>query len=130
MIDSNLKYSLTQNLRQIVVLASMSILSAHAGDASKGKDLFKECATCHSTQAGENLIGPSLSGIFNRTSGSALGFRYSAALRKANIKWDETNLNSFIANPQEFLPANRMPYSGMAGASDRQDLIDYLKTLN
>jgi len=33
----------------------------------------------------------------------------------------------FIADPQAMVPANRMPYAGMANASDRADLIAYLQ---
>jgi cytochrome c len=32
-----------------------------------------------------------------------------------------------IADPQAFIPANRMPYAGMSNASDRADLIAYLQ---
>jgi hypothetical protein len=36
-------------------------------------------------------------------------------------------IRSFIADSQQFLPANRMPYAGMPNAADRADLIAYLQ---
>ena len=32
----------------------------------------------------------------------------------------------FVADPQQMIPANRMPYAGMPDANDRADLIAYL----
>jgi cytochrome c2 len=50
---------------------------------------FSRCAGCHSTQAGQNKIGPSLAGVFGRTSASVPGYSYSAALKNAHLTWDE-----------------------------------------
>ena len=50
---------------------------------------FSQCAACHSTQPGQNKIGPSLAGVFGRTSGSVPGYNYSAALKNAHLTWDE-----------------------------------------
>jgi cytochrome c len=36
-------------------------------------------------------------------------------------------LEKFITEPQAMVPANRMPYAGMASAADRADLIAYLQ---
>ena len=54
-------------------------------------------------------------------------FRYSPALRRSGITWTAQALDTFIADPQQMVPANRMPYGGMTDAGDRADLIAYLQ---
>jgi cytochrome c len=69
-------------------------------------------------------IGPSLLGLFNRTAGELLT---TPALKRSGIVWTADTLDAFIADSQQFLPANRMPYAGMPNAADRTDLIAYLQ---
>jgi cytochrome c len=96
------------------------------GDASHGEKLFQECAACHKLDAGTNEVGPSLHGIFTRKAGALADFRYSPAMKRSGIEWTPQTLDKYIADPQATIPANRMPYAGMASASDRADLIAYL----
>jgi len=98
------------------------------GDAARGEKRFEECAACHSVERGSNGIGPSLHGVFGRKAGAIPEFRYSPALRRSGITWTRESLDSYIADPQKAVPANRMPYAGMLGAADRADLIAYLET--
>ena len=98
------------------------------GDAARGEKRFEECAACHSVERGSNGIGPSLHGVFGRKAGAIPEFRYSPALRRSGITWTPESLDSYIADPQKAVPANRMPYAGMLGAADRADLIAYLET--
>ena len=98
-----------------------------AADASHGEQLFVECASCHTLEKGVHNVGPSLAGLFQRKSGSFDDFRYSPAMKRANITWTAQELDKFIADPQMVVPANRMPYAGMTNATDRADLIAYLQ---
>jgi cytochrome c len=101
--------------------------AAHAdGDAVRGEARFQDCAACHRLEAGVNNVGPSLHGIFTRKAGELTDFRYSSAMKRSGIVWTPETLNTFISDPQAMVPANRMPYAGMANASDRADLIAYL----
>jgi cytochrome c2 len=101
---------------------------AHAeGDGAHGEKLFEECAACHSTARGDNKMGPSLSGLFERKAGELDDFRYSPALKRSGIAWTPDTLDAFIADPQKAVPANRMPYAGMPDAANRTDLIAYLR---
>ncbi len=95
-----------------------------------GEKLFKNaCQTCHSAQAGEpHRQGPNLFGIFERLSGQAPGFQYSAALSSANLVWTEENLKRWLADPQELIPGNVMAYV-QRNPDRRKALIDHLKTL-
>jgi cytochrome c len=110
--------------------------AAAEGDAAKGEKLFKgflQCSSCHSLEAGETKVGPTLAGLFGRKAGSAEGYkRYSEAMANSEIVWDEETLNEFLKNPQKFIPGNRMmDNNNVAGrvSSDRHraDLIAYLK---
>src|SRR5271154_3564834 len=69
-----------------------------AADADHGKVVFQQCAACHTDKPGG--IGPSLRGVTGRKSGSVDGFRYSDAMKRANLTWDEANLRDYITNPQ------------------------------
>jgi cytochrome c len=97
------------------------------GDAARGEAKFQDCAACHKLEAGANNVGPSLHGIFARKAGEIADFRYSPAMKKSGIVWTPQMLEKFIAEPQAMVPANRMPYAGMASAADRADLIAYLQ---
>jgi cytochrome c len=108
----------------------MALLLAGAaradGDAARGEARFQDCAACHRLEAGANNVGPSLHGIFTRKAGELADFRYSPAMKRSGIVWTPETLDTFIADPQALVPANRMPYAGLANASDRADLIAYL----
>lgn len=115
-------------LTTTALAAALLITTAHAeGDAVRGEAHFKECAACHKLEAGANEVGPSLHGIFSRKAGQLADFRYSPAMRRSGVTWTAETLDKYIADPQAFIPANRMPYAGMSNASDRADLIAYLQ---
>jgi cytochrome c len=97
------------------------------GDAARGEARFQDCAACHKLEAGSNNVGPSLHGLFQRKAGALADFRYSPAMKRSGINWTPETLDKFITDPQAMVPANRMPYAGMASADDRADLIAYLQ---
>jgi cytochrome c len=109
---------------------SMTLLLTGAaradGDAARGEARFQDCAACHKLDAGANNVGPSLHGIFARKAGELADFRYSPAMKRSGIVWTTETLEQFIADPQGMVPGNRMPFAGLANASDRADLIAYL----
>jgi len=97
------------------------------GDAAKGEAKFQECAACHKLEAGINNVGPSLHGVFGRKAGEIADFRYSPAIKRSGITWTPDTLDAFIKEPQAMVPANRMPYAGLADPAARADLIAYLQ---
>jgi cytochrome c len=102
--------------------------TAHAqGDAALGEKRFEECASCHATVRGDNGVGPTLFGVFDRKAAALDDFRYSPALKRSNLTWTAKTLDEFIADPQKAVPGNRMPYAGMTDAKARADLIAYLQ---
>ena len=75
------------------------------------------------------MLGRVLHDIFTRKAGTLDDFRYSPAMKRSGIVWTPEALDKFIADPQATVPANRMPYAGMANPSDRADLIAYLQKM-
>jgi cytochrome c len=102
-------------------------VSARAADVEKGKAIFERCAACHSLEAGKNEDAPSLRGVFGRKIASVEEYRYSAAMKRSDVVWTESTLNSFIEDPQAFIPGNRMPFDGLKEKSEREDLLAYLE---
>jgi cytochrome c len=102
--------------------------TAIAQDAVAGKKAFAQCSVCHSTD-GTNGVGPTLQGIVDSKAGEVPGFRFSRAMKASNIMWDDKSLDAYLVDPQKTIPGNVMPFSGLADATERADLIAYLKTL-
>jgi cytochrome c len=98
---------------------------AGEGNPLRGKALFeKRCTGCHGLA--QNHEGPALQGVYGRTSGTAAGFAYSAALKKAAIVWDEKSLDKWLADPDAFIAGNDMDFL-VSKPQERQDLISYLR---
>ena len=106
---------------------SMAWLASAAAPAGSPAD-FSRCAGCHSIQAGQNRIGPSLAGVFGRTSGSVPGYTYSAALKNAHLTWDEQTLDKFLQSPSGLVHGTKM-FATVPDADTRQRVIAYLKSL-
>jgi cytochrome c len=110
----------------LIVTLQLAGVARADGDAARGEARFQDCAPCHKLEAGANNVGPSLHGIFTRKAGELADFRYSPAIKRSGIVWTPETLDKFVTDPQALVPANRMPYAGMASADDRADLIAYL----
>jgi cytochrome c len=110
----------------LVILTAGSTWAAD-GDAAKGKDLYSlRCAACHSVDY--NGAGPAHAGVFGRKAGSVPNFSYSPALKSSSILWSSDTLNQWLADPEKLIPGQKM-WIAVPGASDRLDLIAYLKSL-
>ena len=113
-----------------LVLALAVIMTAGsafaAGDAKKGKRVFNKCKACHSLVAGKRKIGPSLHGVFGRTSGTLAKFKFSPAMKKAKIVWDAKTMDEYITKPRKLVPGTRMAFAGLKKKADRDNLIAYL----
>lgn len=71
-------------------------------------------------QGGPNKVGPNLSGLFGRVSGSAEGFAYSAANKKKGVTWDEESLFVYLENPKKYIPGTKMVFAGFKKEADRR----------
>lgn len=120
-----------------LVFSTLSLLATfapaaaeqEAGDA--GQVSFNNaCRTCHSFKPDDNRLGPTLHGIVGRKAGSIEGFAFSPSMKASGITWDEGTLDKFIANPNQVVSGNKMqPFGGIADASEREKIVNYLKTL-
>ena len=90
---------------------------------------FSRCAGCHSTQAGQNKIGPSLAGVVGRSSGSVPGYDYSNAMKNAHLTWDPQTLDKFLQSPGGLVHGTKM-FATVPDAGTRQRVIAYLKSLS
>lgn len=118
----------TAGLLLIQTLVGSSAALA-AGDPTTGEKVFAtHCAVCHATTPGENKIGPPLAGIVASKSGTVPGYDFSAAMKDANITWDDANLDKFLANPTGVVHGTKM-FVNLPNETDRQNVIAYLNTL-
>lgn len=102
-----------------------------AGDPEKGQKVFNVCKTCHTLEPGAKAtVGPNLHGVFGRKAGTAEGYKYSDAMVKSGIAWDEANLTKYLLDPKGAVPGNKMAFVGVKKDQDRDDLIAYLKQVS
>jgi glucose/arabinose dehydrogenase len=98
-----------------------------------GKAVFAaNCALCHdASPAMGDFQGPPLFGVAGRKVGGVAGFDYSEALKTAHGRgetWNDSNLDAFLADPQQAMPGTQMPVN-VPDATDRRNLIAYLTSL-
>ena len=98
------------------------------GNAAAGEKVFLNCKTCHSNEAGKNMVGPSLHALIGRHSGTIPGFSYSTANKNSGITWTEAKLFQYLEAPQRVVPGTKMTYTGVKDPQQRADVIAYLKT--
>ena len=97
------------------------------GDAAAGKAVFAQCRTCHTTEEGKNMTGPSLHNVVGREAGTVAGFNYSDANKNSGITWTEQKLFQYLEKPQRVIPGTKMIFPGLPDAQKRADVIAYLK---
>ncbi len=116
-----------------IILATLVMLShavpVHAQEVAEGQKAFRVCGGCHTDVKGHNGFGPSLYGVVGRPAGSLPDYRYSDAMRRSGIVWDDAALDAFIAAPRDTVRGTKMPYGGMKDAVKRAAVIAYLKGL-
>src|SRR5689334_4835558 len=83
------------------------------GDAAAGRLVFRKCQACHSIEPGKNMLGPSLSGVIGRKSGTESGYNYSPAMKSAGIVWGPQTLDQYLTDPAKVVPGNKMPFPGL-----------------
>ena len=103
-------------------------LALGAGDADRGAMAFRSCMACHTLEPGRHLTGPSLAGVWGRKAASSETYRrYSEALKKSDLVWDEPTLDSWLRAPQKLVPGNAMQFPGLPDDGVRADLVAFLK---
>jgi cytochrome c len=141
-------------MRRVVLIASIllmgstgSSLALDGGDAAKGEQIFKQCMTCHRIGPdAKNLVGPVLTGVIGRPSGTYPGFAYSDLNKhagEAGLVWSDDLIFAYLPDPNAFLKkfltdkgkadqatgATKMIFK-LAGEQQRKDVIAYIKTFS
>jgi cytochrome c len=137
-------------IRGVLFAAGTVLLSAGtcvAQDAAKGEQIFKQCMTCHRIGPdAKNMVGPVLTGVIGRQSGTAPGFAYSPlnkAAGEAGLVWSEDLIFQYLPDPNAFLKkfltdkgkadqatgSTKMAFK-LAGEEQRKDVIAYIKTFS
>lgn len=112
---------------KVAILASLPAPYDQA-DLDNGRRVFARCRSCHTiTEGGPNMTGPNLYGIFGRQAAAQPGFNYSDALKNARFEWDGARLDHWLENPRTFLKGTKMSFAGIPDATDRRDVIAFLK---
>ena len=99
-------------------------------EVSNGEKQFaRKCSVCHTLIAnGKKRAGPTLYKIIGRKAGTLSGYKYSKALIKSDIIWNENTINElFDKGPDKVTPGTKMPIQKMKRYEDRKDLIIFLK---
>ncbi len=139
----------------LTVLAMVSVLpragfaagEGTGGDPAKGEQVFKQCMTCHRIGPdAKNLVGPVLTGVIGRQSGTYPGFSYSELNKHAGengLVWSEDLIFQYLPDPNAFLKkfltdkgkadlatgSTKMVFK-LANEQQRKDVIAYIKTFS
>jgi cytochrome c len=100
----------------------------NAADLANGEAQFGLCKSCHTTVAGgPNMTGPNLHGVVGLKAGTEpADFKYSDALKAANITWDLPTLDRWIADPKAMVKDTKMTFVGLKDPTARRDVVAYL----
>ena len=133
-------------LKVLALVAAAFVLpgsAASAQDAAKGEQVFKQCMTCHRIGPdAKNLVGPVLTGVIGRQSGTAPGFAYSALNKSAGengLVWSDDLIMQYLPDPNAFLKkfltdkgkadlavgSTKMAFK-LADEQQRKDVIAYI----
>ncbi|MBN8920859.1 MAG: cytochrome c family protein, partial [Rhizobiales bacterium] len=99
-------------------------------EAAAGRQVYRKCQACHSTDAGKNGLGPTLAGVMGEKAGHVSNYSYSPAMKNSGLTWDAATLDRYLADPQKTVPGNKMPFPGLKNETERRTVIAYLATMS
>lgn len=116
------------------LLLFLFMLAMHAGAAPVGNPksgalLFQRCASCHAVGPfASGGYGPQLNGVVGRRAASTKDYKYSDAMKKSGLTWDEKTLSAYLRAPHDMVPGTSMRFWGIKDEQQLADVMSYLKT--
>ncbi len=102
-----------------------------AASVDNGASLSSRCTACHTfDEGGANRVGPNLYNIIGQPRAAKDGFSYSDALIDSGAEWSYEDMNAFLAGPAQYARGTKMNFAGLRKATDRADLIVYMRSLS
>ena len=103
--------------------------AAPVGNPKSGALLFQRCASCHAVGPfASGGYGPQLNGIVGRRAASTKDYKYSDAMKKSGLTWDENTLTAYLRAPHDVVPGTSMRFWGIKDEQQLADVMAYLKT--
>ncbi|QJD91568.1 cytochrome c family protein [Duganella dendranthematis] len=103
--------------------------AAPVGNPKSGALLFQRCASCHAVGPfASGGYGPQLNGIVGRRAASTKDYKYSDAMKKSGLTWDEKTLTAYLRAPHDVVPGTSMRFWGIKDEQQLADVMAYLKT--
>lgn len=112
---------------QITIALTLALPVTPAQALEAGAKLYKKhCKVCHTLGKGEPARqGPNLWGVVGRPAGSVAGFKYSKAMKAANITWTLEHLDAWLTDPKAMIPGSVMIYK-QKDPEIRQKIIEFV----
>ena len=114
-------------------LMGLPLVAQAEGDSAAGEKVFRKCKACHTVEADNHRVGPSLANVIGRTPGSIDGFKYSPAMvdyGSTGIVWDTETLSAYLLKPRDVVKGTRMAFPGLKKDEDRANVIAYLQSVS
>ena len=125
-------YALSKDLPNLD--AVLALYRAPQGDQASGAEVFRKCAICHSLLPGDHRTGPSLHCILGSRIAAQPGFRYSTAMRTAQLNsafgpyepevWTRETLTAYVMDPALTFGNTRMPFPGLLATVPDDQVFD------
>ncbi|RZT04101.1 cytochrome c [Duganella sp. CF402] len=113
----------------LLILVLIAGHASAAGDPKNGAFLFRRCASCHAVGPYASAgYGPQLNGIIGRKAASTKDFKYSEAMKKSGLTWDEKTLAAYLRAPHDVVPGTTMRFWGIKDEQQVADLLSYMRT--
>ena len=90
---------------------------------------FGQCKVCHSVEKGKHGVGPSLAGVYGTKAAEIADYKFSPAMQKSGLTWDDATLDRYLAAPMKVVPGTKMSFAGLADPAKRAEIIAYMKTI-
>ena len=97
----------------VLLVTSGLIFAQKKGDPAKGKDVFEQCAVCHSPDTDQKKMGPGLKGLFKKEKMSN------------GQKPTDQSVLAMINKGKGTMPA----FGEVLSADEKHDVLAFLKTL-